>query len=116
MPLTSTLLFPFPSGDPRINLAYSDSRHPLKLGEPQSQAVARVQYALIRLGFPMPNSTDSKASADGGKKGGLDGIYGGETQRVVRTFQARNGLSPDGMVGQQTLDQLDYLLRRLPPG
>jgi peptidoglycan hydrolase-like protein with peptidoglycan-binding domain len=116
MPLTSTLLFPFPSGNPRINLAYDDTRHPLKLGEPQCEAVARVQYALLRLGFSMPNSSRGKGLANSSKGGGLDGIFGGETQRVVRTFQARNGLSPDGMVGHQTLDKLDYLLRRLPPG
>jgi hypothetical protein len=47
---------------------------------------------------------------------GVDGIFGQETQSVVRQFQSRNGLRVDGMVGQHTLDKLDELLLKLPPG
>jgi len=38
--------------------------------------------------------------------GSVDGIFGGETEAVVRAFQRAKGLDVDGIVGQQTWDAL----------
>lgn len=38
--------------------------------------------------------------------GTIDGIYGSGTERAVRAFQRKNGLSVDGQVGNQTLAAL----------
>ena len=34
--------------------------------------------------------------------GGLDGVFGDLTNSAVRSFQSRNGLTVDGLVGNQT--------------
>jgi len=34
--------------------------------------------------------------------GSVDGIFGGETEEAVKYFQRKNGLTPDGVVGQAT--------------
>lgn len=38
--------------------------------------------------------------------GTIDGIYGSGTEKAVRSFQQKNGLTPDGQVGNQTLAAL----------
>ena len=38
--------------------------------------------------------------------GAVDGVYGSRTEAAVRWFQRRNGLSPDGQAGAQTLAAL----------
>lgn len=38
--------------------------------------------------------------------GDVDGIYGSATERAVRAFQRKNGLTADGKVGAQTLEAL----------
>ena len=38
--------------------------------------------------------------------GSVDGVYGSRTEEAVRWFQRRNGLSPDGQVGNLTLAAL----------
>ena len=38
--------------------------------------------------------------------GSVDGIYGSQTEKAVRYFQSKNGLSVDGQVGNQTLAAL----------
>ena len=38
--------------------------------------------------------------------GAVDGIYGIQTEKAVRYFQRKNGLSVDGQVGNQTLAAL----------
>ena len=38
--------------------------------------------------------------------GSVDGVYGSKTEEAVRWFQRRNGLSPDGQVGNLTLAAL----------
>ena len=37
---------------------------------------------------------------------GIDGIYGTETERVVRQFQRDNGLINDGIIGKNTISIL----------
>lgn len=56
-----------------------------------SQAVADMQEALIALGY---------------LSGTADGIFGSSTQSAVVRFQAVNGLSADGIAGNQTLTLL----------
>lgn len=36
-------------------------------------------------------------------KGAVDGIYGSETQKAVKSFQSKNGLTADGIAGSATL-------------
>ena len=38
--------------------------------------------------------------------GAVDGVYGSQTEKAVRYFQRKNGLSVDGQVGNQTLAAL----------
>lgn len=38
--------------------------------------------------------------------GGLDGIFGNKTNIAVRSFQAQNGLSQDGIIGRLTWNNL----------
>ena len=60
-----------------------------------------LQMALIDLGFAMPISTASHHYSP-------DGIYGLETETVVKAFQTRNPpLVPDGKIGQFTLREID---------
>ena len=39
-------------------------------------------------------------------KGNIDGIYGSQTLKAVKDFQAKNGLTVDGIVGDKTLAAL----------
>ena len=39
-------------------------------------------------------------------KGSVDGIYGEQTTAAVKSFQSKNGLKSDGVVGEQTLKAL----------
>lgn len=57
----------------------------------QGSAVSALQTMLNRLGF------------DSGK---VDGIYGTKTMAAVRSFQEANGLTADGIAGEQTLTTL----------
>lgn len=83
-------------------LAASENRPSLKAGE-RGDAVAIVQMALIDLGFAMPKSTNAGRQLP-------DGVFGSETDAVVRSFQAQNGLTADGIVGRQTLAVLESLI------
>ena len=62
----------------------------LKLGS-QGDAVANVQSAIKRLGY---------------FEGKTDGDFGEYTENAVKKFQAQNGLTADGIVGQATLNKL----------
>lgn len=93
--------------DERLQKAFDD-RPPMGQGE-SGEAVATLQQALIDIGFGMPRSTDAT--------GKPDGIFGQETYRVVRGFQLRQGIVQDGIVGRQTLGELDGIFSgSAPPG
>lgn len=63
----------------------------MMLGE-QGESVIRVQQLLSKYGY--------LSSAN------VTGYYGEVTEQAVKNFQSRNGLSPDGQVGVQTMTKL----------
>lgn len=88
------------AGSGRLRAA-ADNRPPLRKGD-SGRAVHLLQFALLDLGYSMPNSTGRAMSPDG--------IYGDETVEVVRSFQRdqRNPrLSDDGIAGRDTMRALD---------
>lgn len=76
-----------------------------------TDAVRRIQNALVALGFPLPNSFPN------GPNGAPDGTFGNETFNAVQKFQKTafptNPAEWDGRVGKNTLSEMD---RRLPKG
>jgi peptidoglycan hydrolase-like protein with peptidoglycan-binding domain len=77
----------------------SENKPPLKQGD-VGEAVVILQLALIDLGNSMPKSTRN------GKRM-PDGIFGSETFQLVSDFQRTNGLAVDGVVGRDTLAELE---------
>jgi peptidoglycan hydrolase-like protein with peptidoglycan-binding domain len=63
----------------------------LKKGS-KGEAVTRLQQGLYQLGY------DPRA---------VDGIFGPNTERVVKEFQTNNGLAADGIVGPKTWTALE---------
>lgn len=85
--------------DTRLQQAF-DNNPPLGVPE-TGPAVETLQQALLDLGFFLPKSTK--------RTGQPDGIFGEETRTVVKGFQWRQGIVQDGVVGRQTLGELDGL-------
>ena len=104
-----TLRYPRFARNEQLQKASTNSP-PLRSGA-TGEGVRLVQQALIELGFPMPISTRQFGSPDG--------IYGSETQDVIRSFQNRERISPDGSAGHDTMARLDDLFPNpgdpLPP-
>lgn len=59
----------------------------------KGDAVKQIQQALIDAGFGVID----------GKKLIADGVFGAITEKAVRAFQAKKGLTQDGIVGSKTL-------------
>jgi hypothetical protein len=78
----------------------------MRLWENDHIAVRLIQMALSALGQKMPLSTRAN--------GTLDGIFGPETQGVVKRFQRQNGLVEDGVIGKNTMASLDSRCTFLP--
>lgn len=80
----------------RLEAALSN-RHPIARGEKNHSAVMVIQAALADLNpdYLLPIE--------------IDGYFGRRTFAAVESFQRDYGLVPDGMVGQQTLTQLNEL-------
>ena len=72
----------------------------------RNTSVATVQKAYVDLGYSMPISTDG---------GTMDGIFGKETYAVTRNFQSKHSLGVDGIIGNQTLHELDRQISGLTP-
>ncbi|ADU31911.1 L,D-transpeptidase family protein [Evansella cellulosilytica] len=51
-------------------------------------------------------SLQSDLHSLGYETGGIDGIFGPATERAVKSFQRTNGITVDGIVGNQTLSKL----------
>lgn len=95
-------------GDPDLEAAF-DNNPPISWGGPR-EAVKKLQLAFQDLGFLLPRSIDPDT-------GEADGIFGLETYRVVRGFQLQQGIVRDGIVGRQTMGELDGLFSgQTPPG
>lgn len=99
-----------------FKLAYDNSKkRPIGWWEPDRDAVGLVQAWLLALGESMEKS----ASFDSDENRIFsDGIYGEETYLAVQSFQRKNHLTPDGLVGHDTLDALRESLHKriiVPP-
>jgi peptidoglycan hydrolase-like protein with peptidoglycan-binding domain len=86
-------------GNPRLHQAFHNSPA-MHIGE-SGEAVRLVQEALTEQGASMPGSTKPT--------GALDGGFGQETFDAVKDLQTRQGLAVDGIVGHDTLGELDRL-------
>lgn len=74
----------------------------------QGPAIAKLQEAYVRLGYPMPKSTCA-----GGR---MDGIFGSEMFAVTQKFQTSKTLKDDGIIGKDTMGALDAaMVATLPP-
>jgi peptidoglycan hydrolase-like protein with peptidoglycan-binding domain len=87
--------------EPQIQAA-AENRPALKIGS-RGNGVIILQQALIDLGFAMPRSTHGGDSLP-------DGIFGVETDQVVKRFQQRTGLAADGAAGRLTFQKLEEAL------
>lgn len=61
-------------------------------------SVVTMQSLLVKAGYALP---PSKSAEDG-----VDGIFGVNTEAVLKQFQQDHGLTPDGICGQATWDAL----------
>jgi peptidoglycan hydrolase-like protein with peptidoglycan-binding domain len=77
----------------------SENAPPFRRGE-VSEGVRALQEALVDLGYAMPSSTTRNE---------VDGNFGPETERTVRSFQQDNRLAVDGVAGRQTLTAMDQV-------
>jgi peptidoglycan hydrolase-like protein with peptidoglycan-binding domain len=83
----------------------SHNSPPLKRGD-TGPGVAAVQDAFADLQYDLHISFK--------RSGKADGIFGEETDQAVRQFQRRHGLTVDGVVGTNTLAQLDGIIADTP--
>jgi hypothetical protein len=89
-----TLSNPRFSGQPTLEDTAA-GRHRMVTGEPDRDAVTRIQLALVALGYPLPVH-------------GADGNYRGETGTAVSAFKRDRGLVPsDPVVGVKTMAALN---------
>ena len=92
-PLTQAALFSsnaVRNGTTTTTTQSSDSSTWLKVGS-TGEAVRKMQQGLINTGYPISSA---------------DGIFGRQTEAAVKMFQQDNGITPDGIAGQITLDKL----------
>ncbi len=73
--------------------------------------VLLMRPSVIQTTAPAPDTTvirqvQQKLADLGYDTGGVDGVYGPKTGEAVRAFQQAKGLTPDGIIGPQTLSAL----------
>jgi hypothetical protein len=90
------LINPRFSGQPTLEMTLAGN-YRIYAGEADSDAVRRIQQALIDLGFVVGAT-------------GADGVFGYQTGQAVSQFKIDNNLSPaDPVVGKGTMTRLDLL-------
>ncbi|WP_425507986.1 eCIS core domain-containing protein, partial [Tahibacter caeni] len=85
--------------DARLQEAFDNA--PDMRRKESGEGVKTLQRQLRDLGYPMPVSFK--------KTGDADGIFGEETEGVVKTFQRDHGLVDTGVVDRDTLRELDLV-------
>jgi len=84
-------------GDERLEAIFDgDRKNYLRFGA-VGEFVRKIQEGLMSLGFDL-------------EEFGADGIIGSETTRAIKEFQSEHGLTPDGIVGIDTITSLDQSL------
>lgn len=81
-------------GEKTVNIELTELENGAK-----GEQVKTLQRLLLALGYKM-------TSASGKTSYGVDGSFGGATERAVRAFQKAKGLSVDGVVGKNTWAKL----------
>ena len=66
----------------------------------QGPVVQEIQQMLSELGYDLSSGPNDKTK-------GIDGIFGMKTWKAVLDFQKKNGLEPDGIVGELTMEALE---------
>jgi peptidoglycan hydrolase-like protein with peptidoglycan-binding domain len=89
------------AGDEKLENAF-DNNPPIHVGA-TGPHVQKVQQALIDVGLSLPRSTKNGTAPP-------DGVFGTETLQMIKGLQFRQGIQRDGVIGRQTLGELDSLL------
>ena len=92
--LTVSRLFQLEDSRTRLEATLANER-PIARGETHRAAVVAIQYALADL------NQSYLVTAE------IDGFFGPRTHAAVECFRRRYGLVADGIVGRQTMTQLD---------
>ena len=71
-------------------------------------SIYSISFSLSKIGSSGEEvrQIQTKLKAWGYYKGAVDGIYGTNTANAVKSFQKKNGLTADGIAGNQTLKAL----------
>jgi peptidoglycan hydrolase-like protein with peptidoglycan-binding domain len=86
----------------RLSSAEALGKLAIGKGEGDKEAVALLQSCMEEIGLRFVRSKIQP-------NGRLDGVFGEETEKIIKEFQRQRGLSPDGLVGPRTLGVLDAM-------
>jgi len=103
------------SGDSDLDLCLLGGKL-FKMGS-RGSSVAKIQSALVKLLPSTPKVRTGRADVvfeSALPRYGVDGIFLHETHAAVVRFQLMHGLSPDGIVGKNTIKKMDSLLAPQP--
>jgi hypothetical protein len=85
------------AGDTQLEDAYDGDNSKYVRSGAKGEVVKKVQSALLQVGQPLPEY-------------GPDGDFGSETRNAVKDFQSSKSIDDDGIVGKDTLAELDKAL------
>jgi peptidoglycan hydrolase-like protein with peptidoglycan-binding domain len=85
----------------RLRSTEANGKQAIGKGERDKEAVALLQSCMEELGFKFVRSKPR------GRR--LDGVFGEETEEIIKRFQRQQSLKPDGLVGPKTLGVLDAI-------
>lgn len=105
--------------DPYLSLRAADTGAAVAIcKQPDVSSVATLvgTKSLLRIGARGGAITQLQQflTAIGHDVGGTDGVFGPKTLAGIRQFQERQGLNPDGIVGQRTRSAIARLAQALP--